>query len=107
MITRNWTGDMPIFKFPSLEILDIESEDGVRKLFDLILAYKNKLVIKQIPGYCGNKVYVKFEAIIRTNIAKDTDELCSEEYFNKMDQEINAARTYMEQIISRLVIAVT
>lgn len=107
MITRNWKGDRPIFKFPSLEILDIESEDGVRKLFELIPAYKNKLAIKQIPGYCGGKVYTKFEAIIRTGMAKDTDELCSDEYFNKMNREINDARTYMEQIINRLIIAVT
>jgi len=103
LITRNWKGDRPIFKFPSLEILDIEWEDKRKKLFELIEAYKDKLIVKQHPGYCGDKIYVKFEAIIHTSLAKNTDELCSKEYFDKMDREINDARTYMEQIIDQLI----
>lgn len=106
IITRNWKGDRPIFKFPSLEILDLGSEEAEKCMYDII-SKPTGLIFRQRPGFSGRKFYVKFDAIIRTNMAKDKDELCSVEYFNKMDEEIQYARDKIEEIINKLIAAVS
>ena len=104
-IMRNLTGDRPIFKFPSLTILDLGPSKDVKKcMYDDILSNRSRLsLIIREQCFDGTKFHAKFDSIIRTDLAKDTDELCSEEYFNKMNNEINYARDCIEQIIDKLI----
>lgn len=102
-ITRTFTGDLPIFKFPSLEIIAIKSDNAMKRLLEIIVEYKDRLTIKHTPGYCGSRAYTTFKSIIHTDGAIDIDELCSKEYFDKMNDDINSSRTYIEEIINELI----
>ena len=70
-----------------------------------ILSNPTGLIVRQQPGFDGSRFYAKFDSLITTSIARDKDELCSEEYFDKMDNEIQNARDHIEQIINKLIIA--
>ena len=101
--TRNWKGDRPIFRYPSLEILGLGENEKVKECMNNILSRHNYgLILRQMPGYVGNDLYIKYDSLIRVGLPKDVSELCSKEYFDKKNKEINYCRNCIEAIIEEL-----